>query len=95
MQSRKPQAGERACYDPIEHASRDELTALQTQRLARTLRHVYDNVPHYRKKFDAAGVHPDDFRELKDLASERDDLQDKARDFKWYPVLQLGMSIRF
>jgi len=68
MPQRKPLAGERTCFDPIEQASRDELSALQTARLKKTLRHVYDHVPHYKKKFDAAGVHPDDFRELKDLA---------------------------
>jgi len=54
--------------DPIELASRDEIAALQTQRLAWTLRHAYDNVPAYRAKFDAAGVHPDDFHRLEDLA---------------------------
>ena len=53
--------------DPIETASRDELQALQTQRLKWTLNHAYNNVPMYRRKFDAAGVHPDDFRELSDL----------------------------
>ncbi len=46
--------------DPIEIASRDEIAALQLARLKRTLRHVYDNVAHYWKAFDAAGVHPDD-----------------------------------
>jgi phenylacetate-CoA ligase len=54
--------------DPIEIASREEIAALQLARLKRTLRHVYDNVPHYWKKFDAAGVHPDDLHVLADLA---------------------------
>ena len=54
--------------DPIETASRDEITALQRTRMAATLRHAYDNVPHYRRAFDAAGVHPGDFRDLPDLA---------------------------
>jgi phenylacetate-CoA ligase len=44
--------------DRFERASTDELRAWQRQRLAWTLRHAYDNVPHYRKAFDAAGVHP-------------------------------------
>lgn len=52
----------------IEFASRDEITALQTARAKNTLRHAYYNVPHYRREFDAKGVHPDDFRELSDLA---------------------------
>jgi phenylacetate-CoA ligase len=54
--------------DPIELASRDEIAALQLRRLKWTLRHVYDNVPHYWKRFDAAGVHPDSLRSLDDLA---------------------------
>jgi phenylacetate-CoA ligase len=54
--------------DPIEIASRDEIAALQLARLKRTLRHVNDNVPHYRKAFDVAGMHPDNFHSLADLA---------------------------
>ncbi|MDR5793102.1 phenylacetate--CoA ligase [Caballeronia sp. LZ008] len=54
--------------EPIERASRDELQALQLERLKWTLRHAYENVAHYRRAFDAEGVHPDDLRELSDLA---------------------------
>lgn len=54
--------------DPIEIASRDEISALQLERLKWSLRHAYDNVPFYKKSFDAAGVHPDDLKELSDLA---------------------------
>ncbi|MFL6272936.1 MAG: phenylacetate--CoA ligase PaaK, partial [Actinomycetes bacterium] len=54
---------------PIETASRDEITTLQLQRLRWTLRHAYDNVPFYRRRFDEAGVHPEDCRELADLAN--------------------------
>lgn len=54
--------------DRYEVASRDEIRALQRERLAWSLRHAYDNVPHYRKAFDAAGVHPDQFKDLPDLA---------------------------
>lgn len=53
--------------DPIETASRDEIAALQTRRLAETLRHAYAHTPHYRRAFEAAGVHPDDFHGLDDL----------------------------
>ena len=53
--------------DPIEKASRDEIAALQIERLKQTLRQAYDNVPAYRAKFDRHGVHPDDFRQLDDL----------------------------
>jgi phenylacetate-CoA ligase len=53
--------------DPIETASRDELTALQLERLRWTLRHAYDHVPAYRAEFAAVGVHPHDCRGLADL----------------------------
>jgi phenylacetate-CoA ligase len=54
--------------EPIERASRDELQALQLERLRWSLRHAYDNVPHYRASFEAAGVHPDGLGSLADLA---------------------------
>jgi len=54
--------------DPIERASTDELRAMQLERLQWSLRHAYDNVPHYRSAFDAEGVHPDDCQDLADLA---------------------------
>ncbi|MEY2953379.1 MAG: phenylacetate-CoA ligase, partial [Pseudomonadota bacterium] len=54
--------------DPIEKASIDELRALQLKRLQATLAHAYAHSPVYRAKFDAAGVHPDDCRGLRDLA---------------------------
>jgi phenylacetate-CoA ligase len=54
--------------DEAESASRDEITALQTRRLAWSLAHAYDNVAHYKKAFDRAGVHPKDFKALSDLA---------------------------
>jgi phenylacetate-CoA ligase len=54
--------------EPIERASRDEIAGLQQKRLRWTLEHVYKNVPAYKVKFDAAGVAPDDFKNLEDLA---------------------------
>ncbi len=54
--------------EPIERASRDEIAALQVQRLRATLQHAYDNVPHYRRAFDAKGVHPSDLKQLSDLS---------------------------
>jgi phenylacetate-CoA ligase len=54
--------------EPIEIASRDEIAALQLQRLKRTLSRAYDSVPHYRRTFDTAGVHPDCLVTLADLA---------------------------
>jgi phenylacetate-CoA ligase len=54
--------------DPIETASRDEISGLQLERLKWSVGHAYRNVEHYRKVFDQAGVHPDDIRDLSDLA---------------------------
>jgi phenylacetate-CoA ligase len=72
-----PAAGD---LDPGERMSVDELRALQLDRLRWTLRYAYANVPFYRKKFDAAGVSPQDCRSLEDLASfpvtTKDDLRE-------------------
>ena len=54
--------------EPIEKAPRAELERLQLERLQWSLRHAYENVPHYRKKFDAARIKPSDCRSLADLA---------------------------
>nr|WP_245244773.1 phenylacetate--CoA ligase PaaK [Streptomyces palmae] len=54
--------------DPVERMSREELAALQLDRLRATLRYAYERVEVYRRKFDAAGVHPEDCRTLADLA---------------------------
>jgi phenylacetate-CoA ligase len=71
-----PRAGE---LEPIEVASRDELCALQLERLRWTLHHAYQHVALYRERFDEAGVHPDDCRGLDDLRSfpftTKDDLR--------------------
>ena len=53
--------------EPIEQASIDELRALQLERLKSTLKHAYENSPHYRETFTAAGVSPDDLQTLEDL----------------------------
>ena len=65
MPVKAPRPGD---LEPIETASRDELQALQLERLRWTLQHAYDHVPHYRQAFDAAGVHPSECRTLADLA---------------------------
>src|SRR5947208_778870 len=54
--------------EPIEKAPLADLKKLQLERLRWTLQHAYDKVPHYRRKFDAAGVKPEDCRSLSDLA---------------------------
>jgi phenylacetate-CoA ligase len=72
MTNAKPTAADLAPrpqeLDPIEIASRDQIASLQLERLKWSLGHAYRNVPHYRAAFDAAGVHPGDFKDLADLA---------------------------
>jgi phenylacetate-CoA ligase len=65
MPVRKPSPGE---LEPVETMSSDALAALQLERLQWSLAHAYEHVPHYRGKFDAAGVHPRDVKSLADLA---------------------------
>lgn len=65
MTVKGPRPGE---LEAIETASRDELQALQLERLRWSLQHAYDHVPHYKAKFDEAGVHPSDLKTLADLA---------------------------
>ena len=65
MPVKSPRPGD---LDPIETASRDEISALQLQRLQWSVRHTYDNVAPYRKRCEEAGVHPDDLQSLVDLA---------------------------
>ena len=57
----------KSSLDPIEIASRDEIEALQLERLKWSLRHAYENVPFYKTSFDDAGVHPDNLKSLSDL----------------------------
>jgi phenylacetate-CoA ligase len=54
--------------DPIEHATTDELQALQLDRMRAVVRYAYGYVPHYRARFDAACVHPDDLQRPEDIA---------------------------
>ena len=65
MTAKKPLPGD---LEPIETASREEISALQLERLKWSLKHAYDNVPHHKKAFDEKGVHPDDLKCLADLA---------------------------
>jgi phenylacetate-CoA ligase len=77
--------------DPIETASRDELQAVQLERLRKTLAHAYAGNPRYREKFDAAGVHPDDLKRLEDLSrfpfTTKADLRD-AYPYGFFAVAQ-------
>ena len=68
-------------FDPdVETMPREALTTLQTTRLKQTLQRAYSNVPHYKKKFEAVGVKPSDFKSLADIArfpfTSKSDLRD-------------------
>lgn len=77
MEDLSPRPGD---LEPIETASRDEIAALQLERMKWSLRHAYDNSPFYKSRFDEAGMHPDDLRTLTDLAkfpfTTKSDLRD-------------------
>jgi len=64
MKTKSGNAGREA----IEHAGMDELRALQLERLKWSVSHAYDHVPHYKKAFDDAGVHPSDLKQLSDIS---------------------------
>jgi len=67
LHATEPAAATDAVLDPEETMSRDELEALQLSRLQHTVAYAYDRVPLYKRKFDEAGIHPTDLRELADL----------------------------
>ena len=66
--------------EPIERASRDELQALQLDRLRHTVQTVFDRVPFYREQFERRGLHPSDIHSLDDIHllpfTAKDDLRD-------------------
>ena len=66
--------------ESIETASREQLDKMQLERLQKTVKHVYDNVPLYRDRMDAAGVKPEDVKTLDDLQklpfTSKQDLRD-------------------
>ncbi|HVO87231.1 MAG TPA: phenylacetate--CoA ligase PaaK [Casimicrobiaceae bacterium] len=76
MPSRTPEPG---LLEPIETASRDELQALQLQRLRWSLAHAYAHVPHYRAAFDRVGIRPEDCESLADLAKFPFTVKDNLR----------------
>tara|TARA_B110000858_G_scaffold35132_2_gene39335 strand:- start:50958 stop:52241 length:1284 start_codon:yes stop_codon:yes gene_type:complete len=65
MENLSPKLGD---LEAVENASRDEIEALQLQRMRWSLNHAYKNVAHYKASFDSAGVHPDDLKSLADLS---------------------------
>lgn len=77
--------------DPEETMSRDQIESIQLTRLQETLDYAYSNVPYYKEKYDAAGVHPQDLTTLDDLKifpfTEKEDLR-KTYPFGMFAVPQ-------
>ncbi|WP_159611910.1 phenylacetate--CoA ligase family protein [Glutamicibacter sp. JC586] len=77
--------------DNEETMSRDQIESIQLERLKDTLHLAYNKVPHYKQKYDAAGVHPNDLKELSDLSifpfTEKEDLR-KTYPFGMFAVPQ-------
>ena len=77
-------------YQPeIECASREEIIKIQNEKLVKQVRHVWDNVPYYRKKMEEKGVTPDDVKSIDDLHKlpflSKEDLRDS------YPFGMMGV----
>ncbi|HXY05837.1 MAG TPA: phenylacetate--CoA ligase PaaK [Burkholderiaceae bacterium] len=89
MSLKRPHAIDR---EPIETAGREQLQSLQLQRMQWSLRHAYENVPHYRAKFDQAGVHPRQLKELSDL--EKFPFTTKADLRETYPYGMFAVPMR-
>ncbi|MBQ9063675.1 MAG: phenylacetate--CoA ligase [Eubacterium sp.] len=83
---------ERYYQQEIECASRDEIIAIQNEKLVKQVKHVWDNVPYYRKKMEAKGVTPDDIKSIDDLHKlpflSKDDLREA------YPYGLLGVPLK-
>ncbi|MBV9248584.1 MAG: phenylacetate--CoA ligase [Acetobacteraceae bacterium] len=79
-------------FDPIETASRDELSAIQLGRLKWSVKHTYENVEHYRAKCQAKGVHPEDLRTLEDLANFPFTTKQDLRDTYPFGLLAVPME---
>lgn len=83
---------DRSTLERIEIASRDEIEALQLQRMQWSLKHAYENVAMYKKRFDEKGVHPDDLKSLKDLSKFPFTVKDDLRDHYPFGMFAVPME---
>ncbi|MDO5703131.1 MAG: phenylacetate--CoA ligase, partial [Lachnospiraceae bacterium] len=83
---------ERYYQKDLECASREQMTAIQNEKLVKQVRHVWEHVPYYRKKMEAKGVTPDDIKSVDDLHKlpflSKDDLRES------YPYGLLGCDLK-
>jgi phenylacetate-CoA ligase len=78
--------------EPIETASADELRSLQLVRLKEAVSRAYNKVPHYRRAFDDAGVHPDDLKQLSDISKFPFTTKQHLRDNYPFGMLAVPMD---
>jgi phenylacetate-CoA ligase len=78
--------------EPIETASADQLSSLQLVRLKEAVSRAYSKVPHYRRAFDAPGVHPDHLRQLSDIAKFPFTTKQHLRDNYPFGMLAVPMD---
>ena len=83
---------EKYYQEAIECASREEIRKIQSERLAKQIRHVWDNVPYYRKKMEEKGVTPDDIQSVDDL--KKLPFLSKADLREAYPYGLLGVPLK-
>ncbi len=83
---------ERYWQKEIETASREQIREWQSERLVKTVRHVYDNVELYRKRMDEAGVRPEDIRSVDDLKKLPFTYKQDLRDAYPYGLFAVPMS---
>ncbi|MCI8623435.1 MAG: phenylacetate--CoA ligase [Provencibacterium sp.] len=76
----------------IECASQEQIQAWQDERLVKTVRHVYDHVPYYRKLMEQKGVLPGDIRSAADLYKLPFLTKDDLRDAYPYGLLAMPLS---
>lgn len=92
MEDLSPKPGD---LDPIEIASRDEIAALQLERMQWSLNHAYTNSTFYRTQFDDVGIHPSELESLEDLSrfpfTVKNDLRDNY-PFGMFAVEQKQLS---
>ena len=78
--------------EPIETASADQLRSLQLARLKETVGRAYEKVPHYRRAFDEANVHPDDLKQLSDISKFPFTTKQHLRDNYPFGMLAVPMD---
>ena len=78
--------------EAIETLSREKLKALQGERLAKTVRRVYDNVPYYRERMGRAGIGPDDIKSVEDLSKLPFTCKQDLRDTYPYGLFACSMD---